>query len=69
MRLLERKKEPQASPCPRCSQMVADADGLVCPMCGWDLRDAYQGTDGAPHGHSIGLVDGHDAEVAGDRVA
>jgi hypothetical protein len=65
MRLFERKKEPQGSPCPRCSQMVADAAGLVCPMCGWDLRDAYQG----PDGHSIGLVDDHDAEVAGDRLA
>jgi hypothetical protein len=61
MRLFKRKKEPQGSPCPRCSQLVADADSVVCPMCGWDLRDAYQGPDGMRHAH--------DAEASSDRVA
>jgi hypothetical protein len=42
MRLFKRKK-PQIALCPRCSQLVTDADGSTCPMCGWDLRDAYQG--------------------------
>lgn len=42
MRLFKRKKSA-AIPCPRCSQLVSEADGLTCPMCGWDLRDAYQG--------------------------
>jgi hypothetical protein len=42
MRLFKRKK-PEISLCPRCSQLVSDADGIACPMCGWDLSDAYQG--------------------------
>jgi len=42
MRLFKRKKSA-VSLCPRCSQLVTEADGNVCPMCGWDLRDAYQG--------------------------
>jgi hypothetical protein len=42
VRLFKRKK-PEISLCPRCSQLVSDADGSTCPMCGWDLRDAYQG--------------------------
>jgi hypothetical protein len=42
MRLFKRKK-PEIALCPRCSQLVSDADGSTCPMCGWDLRDAYQG--------------------------
>ena len=41
MRLFKRQKSAD-SPCPRCRQLVTD-DRLVCPMCGWDLRDAYQG--------------------------
>jgi rRNA maturation endonuclease Nob1 len=47
MRLFKRKK-PEVSLCPRCSQLVTDADGNVCPMCGWDLRDAYQGPSYQP---------------------
>lgn len=43
MSLFKRKKEPEASSCPRCNQRVTDADGLVCPACGWDLGEAYQG--------------------------
>jgi hypothetical protein len=42
MRLFKRKKREIAL-CPRCSQLVSDADGRTCPMCGWDLGDAYQG--------------------------
>jgi hypothetical protein len=42
MRLFKRRK-PEIALCPRCSQLVSDADGSTCPMCGWDLRDAYQG--------------------------
>jgi hypothetical protein len=42
MRLFKRKK-PEIALCPRCSQLVSDADGSTCPMCGWDLSDAYQG--------------------------
>jgi ribosomal protein L37E len=42
VRLFKRKKT-EVSLCPRCSQVVTEADQTVCPMCGWDLRDAYQG--------------------------
>jgi hypothetical protein len=69
MRLFKRKK-PEGSLCPRCSQLVSDADGLVCPMCGWDLREAYQGPVGTPHGETparISATDGHDAEATSDR--
>jgi hypothetical protein len=41
MRLFKREK-PTGSPCPRCSQLVS-ADVDACPMCGWDVREAYQG--------------------------
>jgi hypothetical protein len=41
MRLFKREKSA-GSPCPRCSQIVAD-DVNACPMCGWDVREAYQG--------------------------
>jgi hypothetical protein len=47
MRLFKRKK-PEIALCPRCSQLVSDADGSTCPMCGWDLRDAYQGAPYQP---------------------
>ena len=44
MRLFKRKKEPELRICPRCSQLTSEEeDGLICPMCGWDLREAYQG--------------------------
>jgi hypothetical protein len=59
MRLFKREKST-SSPCPRCSQLVA-ADGLVCPMCGWDLRDAYQGPALSPEpadgGQDTGVED------------
>jgi hypothetical protein len=56
MRLFKRKK-PEVALCPRCSQLVTDADASVCPMCGWDLRDAYQGAPyqtpaSDPHGQT-----------------
>jgi hypothetical protein len=47
MRLFKRK-QPDISLCPRCSQLVSDADGSTCPMCGWDLREAYQGAPYQP---------------------
>jgi hypothetical protein len=53
MRLFKRKKpEGERSPCPRCSQLVTDANAVACPMCGWDLGDAYQGPTSAPHGRT-----------------
>ena len=42
MRLFKREKS-QGTSCPRCSQIVADGTGDVCPMCGWDVREVYQG--------------------------
>jgi hypothetical protein len=45
---LFKRKEPQGAPCPRCHQLVSERDGLTCPMCGWDLRDAYQGPAADP---------------------
>jgi hypothetical protein len=73
MRLFKRKK-PEISLCPRCSQLVRDADGSTCPMCGWDLRDAYQGPSyqapGAePSGDApatIGPTDRQDDETSSD---
>ena len=50
MRLFKRNKESASTMCPRCSQLVSDDEGLVCPMCGWDLRDAYQGPTAATVG-------------------
>jgi hypothetical protein len=44
MRLFKRKSaEAQLQLCPRCSQLVSEAEGSTCPMCGWDLHEAYQG--------------------------
>ena len=54
MRLFKHK-QPEGSPCPRCSQLVSEADGLTCPLCGWDLREAYQGPvtgDATPPAHA-----------------
>jgi RNA polymerase subunit RPABC4/transcription elongation factor Spt4 len=42
MSLFKRQKSAGV-PCPRCSQLVPDDSGDVCPMCGWDVREAYQG--------------------------
>jgi uncharacterized paraquat-inducible protein A len=43
MRLFKRNKDEELSSCPRCSQLISDDHAVVCPMCGWDLADAYQG--------------------------
>jgi hypothetical protein len=43
MRLFKRKQQPEPTPCPRCSRLVLEEAGSVCPTCGWDLHDAYQG--------------------------
>jgi hypothetical protein len=42
MGLFSRKKKPERDmrPCPRCTQLV-DLDADECPMCGWDLSEAY----------------------------
>jgi RNA polymerase subunit RPABC4/transcription elongation factor Spt4 len=69
MRLFKRTK-PQGSLCPRCSQIVTDPDALVCPMCGWDVRDAYQGPAIAQHAQAPATIapsDGHDADRSVDR--
>jgi hypothetical protein len=47
MRLFKRKQQPEPTPCPRCSQLVMEEAGSLCPMCGWDLHDAYQGPPAA----------------------
>ena len=47
MSLFKRQKSAGV-PCPRCSQLVADDAGDVCPMCGWDVREAYQGPATSP---------------------
>jgi hypothetical protein len=51
VRRLKRQKST-GTPCPRCSQLVTDENVDVCPMCGWDIRDAYQGPPTAPHGQT-----------------
>jgi hypothetical protein len=44
VRLFKRKaSQNQLEPCPRCSQLVGEEEGSVCPMCGWDLHESYQG--------------------------
>ena len=62
MRLFKRKQQPEPIPCPRCSQLVLEDAGSLCPMCGWDLHDAYQGP---PPATAIGEADGR--ESAGAR--
>jgi len=50
MRLFKRSKpHDEPSICPRCSHLADGSDAITCPMCGWDLRDAYQGPKSAPH--------------------
>jgi hypothetical protein len=46
MRFFKREKSA-GSPCPRCAQLVSDRQ-ITCPMCGWDVRDAYQGPKAEP---------------------
>jgi ribosomal protein L37E len=43
VRLFKRKQEAEPEPCPRCGQLVFEEKGSTCPMCGWDVHDAYQG--------------------------
>ena len=40
---LFKRQRSEGTPCPRCSQLVAEDQGDVCPMCGRDVREAYQG--------------------------
>jgi len=41
MRFFRRRQDQVLETCPRCSQMV-DRTQTDCPMCGNDLREAYQ---------------------------
>jgi hypothetical protein len=50
---LFRRQKSAGAPCPRCSQLVSDDGGDVCPMCGWDVREAYQGPAVSPHGQAV----------------
>jgi hypothetical protein len=52
MRMFKRgaSRDSITHPCPRCGARVADAFGLVCPGCGWDLRDVYRRASGAVTG-------------------
>jgi hypothetical protein len=43
VRLFKRKEKAAPEPCPRCGQLVLEEKGSTCPMCGWDVHDAYQG--------------------------
>jgi hypothetical protein len=43
VRLFKRRQQSDPQPCPRCSQLVPEDGGSICPMCGWDLHEAYQG--------------------------
>jgi hypothetical protein len=45
---LFRRNKSTSSPCPRCSQLLEENEP-VCPLCGWDQRDAYQGPRVAQH--------------------
>jgi hypothetical protein len=40
----------------------------VCPMCGWDQGDAYQGPAASPHGRP-GHADASDEAPSDHRVA
>jgi hypothetical protein len=66
MRLFKREKPEASAQCPRCSQLVSDG-GLVCPMCGWDLRDAYQGPAIAPDGQAQLPIDERDVASTPDQ--
>ena len=56
MGLFKRQKSA-GTPCPRCSQLVTDDNADVCPMCGWDVREAYQGPPTAPNGPTTATAD------------
>jgi hypothetical protein len=43
MGLFKRKQKSEPVTCPRCSQLVFEEAGSMCPTCGWDIHDAYQG--------------------------
>jgi len=60
MGLFKRKKS-KGSPCPRCAQLASESDAFTCPLCGWDLRDAYQGPAYPP-------VNADDAEPTGAHI-
>ena len=49
LRRLRHESEPEEQTCPRC-KMPAPASAQECPECGWDLREAYHGTEPPPEG-------------------
>ena len=61
---LFKHKKSAGTTCPRCSQLVSDDSGDVCPMCGWDVREAYQGPAVSPHGPSAATESAADPRVA-----
>jgi hypothetical protein len=54
VRFFKRSKEPELTTCPRCTQIVTEPGAVMCPACGWDLADAYQGPSRAPAGAAHG---------------
>jgi hypothetical protein len=70
MRLFKHQK-PAGTSCPRCSQLVTAQNGDVCAMCGWDVREAYQGPPIASHGRAtpIDPTDRESERAADHRVA
>ena len=54
---LFKRQKSMGTPCPRCSQLVTDDNADACPMCGWDVREAYQGPATASNGPTTPTVD------------
>jgi ribosomal protein L37E len=61
---LFKRQKSTGTPCPRCSQLVPEESHDVCPMCGWDVREAYQGPAVSPHGRSAATESAADPRVA-----
>jgi RNA polymerase subunit RPABC4/transcription elongation factor Spt4 len=61
---LFKRQQSEGTSCPRCSQIVADSDGDVCPVCGWDVREAYQGPATLSHSQAAARTDPTDADTA-----
>jgi rRNA maturation endonuclease Nob1 len=63
MGLFKRQKSAGTA-CPRCSQLVTEANADVCPMCGWDVREAYQGSASSPLSQAAATSDSSGAGTA-----
>ena len=61
---LFKRQKPAGTPCPRCSQLVTDDNADVCPMCGWDIREAYQGPPTAPLSQAAATSDSTEVGTA-----